>query len=47
MQFCKADSGEEPQEIVGFGGAVFIYILSLESWLLGAQPESGTRNFSD
>lgn len=50
VEFCKADSGEKPQEIVGFDGTVFIYILSIECRFLGAgsaQAESNTRNFPD
>lgn len=47
VEFCKADSGEKPQEIVGFDGAVFIYIISVESRCLGVREDSNTRNFPD
>lgn len=45
VEFCKADSGEKPQEIAGFGGTVFICIVSAESQFRGAQEESNTNNF--
>lgn len=44
-EFCKTDSGEKPQEIVGFGGTVFICIISADSQFWGAQEESNTVNF--
>jgi len=47
VEFCKADSGEELQETVGFDGSVFSYTTSIERQFLGAQEESNTRNFAD
>lgn len=47
VEFCKADLGEKPQEIVGFDGTVVIYAISIEKLFLGAQEESNTRNFPD
>lgn len=44
IEFCKADSGEKAQEIVG---TVWICILSIQGQFLGAQAEPNTRNVPD